>query len=86
MKIVANIQPFVVDQSFYIADENTNTIIAEFCTTLDKIEEDVVAQADRYSIKEIYLHGNEGFLNKMQKEITRYGMTKYNTGLEVYIV
>lgn len=86
MKIVANIQPFVIPQTFQIINENSNAVEAEFSTTLDKMEEDITAQADRYGITDIYLHGDEGFLDKMQKEIMRYGMTKYNSGLEVHII
>lgn len=85
MKIVADIQPFVINQTFSIIDENTG-VVDTFSTTLDKIEEEISAQADKYHITEIYLHGVEGYLDKMQKEITRYGMTKYSTGLEVHII
>lgn len=85
MKIVANIQPFVISQTFSIVDEN-NGVVDTYATTLDKIEEDISAQADKYNITEVYLHGAEGFLDKIQKEIMRYGMTKYNNSFEVHII
>ena len=86
MKIVANIQPFVIPQTFQITNENSNAVEAEFSTTLDKMEEDITAQADRYGITDIYLHGDEGFLDKMQKDIVRANMTKYNNSVNVYII
>ena len=50
------------------------------------MEEDITAQADRYGITDIYLHGDEGFLDKMQKDIVRANMTKYNNSVNVYII
>lgn len=86
MKIVANIQPFVIPQTFQIINENSGVVEAEFSTTLDKMEEDIAAQADKYNITDIYLHGDEGFLDKLQKDISKANMTKYNNNVSVYII
>lgn len=85
MKIVANVQPFTVTQMFTLINDD-DSVREVFCTTLDKLEEDIAAQADIYNVKEVYLHGSEGFLDKMRNDIARYGITKYNNALEVQII
>ena len=86
MKIVANIQPFVIPQSFQVVNENSGVVEAEFFTTLDSIQEDIAAQIDKYNIKDIYLHGEQGYLTKMKQDIERNSINKYNNAVGVYII
>ena len=59
MKIVANIQPFVIPQTFQIINENSNAVEAEFSTTLDKMEEDITDEMvwgiDREKVMKVFL-------------------------------
>lgn len=77
MKIVGNIQPFVMDSKLYVYDDGNCVEVKE--TDIDNINHNIFVLVDKYNIDQVDLAGPQSFLKGIKDKFDLAQMNKYDT-------
>ncbi len=77
MKLASYIRPFDVNQKIYVLNDRFETEELRL-VKLEDFPNAVMELINIYNVNELELHGNENFCAKLQRDIQKEELDKYN--------